>query len=151
MRPYGAGLAFLQFDWSKANLSMDLPVFVYSNTKISFKFLSRESFLCAYRSFTSSNTERTLQGSCFVCQGLLIIEIVICIHYLIGSSPHAVRPTTLSFCMSVNMYVFNVEILNTQMSLDSDSDSDWDSDSDSETPKICIEKSEYRKFIPIQN
>ena len=32
-----------------------------------------------------------------VCQGLLIIEIVICIHYLIGSSPHAVRPPTLSF------------------------------------------------------
>ena len=45
-----------------------------------------------------------------VCQGLLIIEIVICSHYLIGSSPYAVRPTTLSFCMSVNMYVFNVEI-----------------------------------------
>ena len=45
-----------------------------------------------------------------VCQGLLIIEIVICIHYLIGSSPHAVRPTTFSFaCMSVNMYVFNVK------------------------------------------
>ena len=32
-----------------------------------------------------------------VCQGLLIIEIVIYIHYLIGSSPHAVRPATLSF------------------------------------------------------
>ena len=44
-----------------------------------------------------------------VCQGLLIIEIVICIHYLIGSSPHAVRPTTLLFCMCVNMYVFNVK------------------------------------------
>ena len=44
-----------------------------------------------------------------VCQGLLIIEIVICIHYLIGPSPHAVRPATLFFCMSVNMCVFNVK------------------------------------------
>ena len=36
------GPAFLQFDWSKAGLSMDLPVFVYSHTKTSFKFLSRQ-------------------------------------------------------------------------------------------------------------
>ena len=28
-----AGPAVLQFDWSKAGLSMDLPVFVYSYTK----------------------------------------------------------------------------------------------------------------------
>ena len=34
--------AFLQFDWSKAGLSMDLPVFVYSHTKTSFKFLLRQ-------------------------------------------------------------------------------------------------------------
>ena len=32
-----------------------------------------------------------------VCQSLLITEIVICIHYFIGSSPRKVRPTTLSF------------------------------------------------------
>ena len=32
---------FLEFDWSKAGLSMDLPVFVYSHTKTSFKLLSR--------------------------------------------------------------------------------------------------------------
>ena len=37
-----AGLAFLQFDGSKAGLSMGLPVFVYSHTKTSFKFLSRK-------------------------------------------------------------------------------------------------------------
>ena len=37
-----AGPAFLQFDWSKASLSMDLPVFVYSHTKTSFKFLPRQ-------------------------------------------------------------------------------------------------------------
>ena len=33
-----AGPAFLQFDWSKASLSMDLPVFVYFHTKTGFKF-----------------------------------------------------------------------------------------------------------------
>ena len=37
-----AGLAFLQFDWLKAGLCKDLPVFVYSHTKTSFKFLSRQ-------------------------------------------------------------------------------------------------------------
>ena len=37
-----AGPAFLQFDWSKASLSMDLPVFIYSHTKTSFRFLSRQ-------------------------------------------------------------------------------------------------------------
>ena len=34
--------AFLKFDWSKASLSMDLPVFVYSHKKSSFRFLSRQ-------------------------------------------------------------------------------------------------------------
>ena len=33
-----AGPAFLQFDELKAGLGMDLPVFVYSHTKTSFKF-----------------------------------------------------------------------------------------------------------------
>ena len=37
-----AGPAFLQFGWLKAGLSMDLPVFVYSHTKISFKVLLRQ-------------------------------------------------------------------------------------------------------------
>ena len=37
-----AGWVFLQFDLSKAGLSMDLPVFVCSHTKTSFKFLSRQ-------------------------------------------------------------------------------------------------------------
>ena len=93
-----AGPAFLQLDWSKAGLSMDLPVFVYSHTKTGFKFFQdREdigSFLCAWncawRSLTSNHAERTSQRSCFVqteiCQGLLIIEIVLCIHYFIVSS-----------------------------------------------------------------
>ena len=37
-----AGPVLLQSNRSKAGLSMDLPVFVYSNTKTSFKFLSRQ-------------------------------------------------------------------------------------------------------------
>ena len=37
-----AGPVFLQFDWSRAGLSMDLPVLVYSHTKTSFKFLLRQ-------------------------------------------------------------------------------------------------------------
>ena len=37
-----AGPALLQFDGSKAGLSMDLLVLVYSHTKTSFKFLSRQ-------------------------------------------------------------------------------------------------------------
>ena len=72
---------------------MDLPVFVYS---LYFK-----------------TRRENLTGSCFVqtciCQGLLITEIVICIHCLIVSSPQAVRPITLSFHLSANMYVFNVK------------------------------------------
>ena len=38
-----ARLAFLQFDWSKAGLSMDLPVFVYSHTKQSSIFSLQSS------------------------------------------------------------------------------------------------------------
>ena len=36
------GPFFLQFDWSKAGFSMDLPVFLYFYTKASFKLLSRQ-------------------------------------------------------------------------------------------------------------
>ena len=54
------GPAFLQFDWSKASLSMDLPVFVYFDRKNTFKFLGKEdNFLCGYRSNTSNYAERT--------------------------------------------------------------------------------------------
>ena len=35
-----AGQAVLQFDWSKACLSMDLPVFVYSHMKTSLNSVS---------------------------------------------------------------------------------------------------------------
>ena len=37
-----AGPAVSRFDWSKDFLSMDLPVFVYSHTKTSLNFLSRQ-------------------------------------------------------------------------------------------------------------
>ena len=37
-----AGPASLQFDWSKAGLSKDFPVFVYSHTKTSLNLLSRQ-------------------------------------------------------------------------------------------------------------
>ena len=64
-------MAFLQFDGLKADLSMDLPVFVYSHTKTSFKFLSRQgryraAFYVVTDFFTSHHAERTIQGSCFV-------------------------------------------------------------------------------------
>ena len=58
-----AGPAFLQFDWSKAGLSMDLPVFVYSHTKTGFKFFQyREDigsfFMCFNRDLRLQTTER---------------------------------------------------------------------------------------------
>ena len=100
-----AGPAFLQFDRSKAGLSMDFPVFVYSHTKTSFKFFQdREdigNLFMWLQIFYFNQRRENFTGLVFcldlVCQGLLIIEIVICIHYLIGSRPHAVRPATLSF------------------------------------------------------
>ena len=103
-------------DQSKAGLSMNLPVFVYARTKTSSKCLSRQwrcrtAFYVVTDLLISSHTERALQGSCFVltwvCQGLLIIEIVICIHYLTVSSPHAVRPTTSSLHFSINTEILN--------------------------------------------
>ena len=64
-----AGPAFLQFDWSKAGLSMDLPVFVYSHTMTIFKFLSRQGrYRAAFyvvADLLLQTTQRE-QGSCFV-------------------------------------------------------------------------------------
>ena len=51
-----AGPAFLQFDWSKSGLSMDLPVFVYSHTKTGFKFFQ----------------DREEKGSLFMCLELCL-------------------------------------------------------------------------------
>ena len=66
-----AGSASLQFDWSKAGLSMDLPVLVYSHTKNSLNFLSRQercraAFYVVTDLLTSNDPGGTLQGSCFV-------------------------------------------------------------------------------------
>ena len=50
-----AGPASLQFDWSKAGLSMDLPVLVYSHTKTRLTFFKtgkmQDSFLCGSFNF----------------------------------------------------------------------------------------------------
>ena len=78
-----AGPAFLQFDWSKASLSMDLPVFVHSLTKTSFKFLSRQG---RYREAFYVLTNLLLQSTQREPYKALVL-----------SSPHAVRRTTLSF------------------------------------------------------
>ena len=57
-----AGPAFLQFDWLKAGLSMDLSVFAYSNTKTSFKFLSRQgTYTAAFYVVTDLTVLQTTQ------------------------------------------------------------------------------------------
>ena len=60
-----AGPAFLQFDWWKAALNIDLPVFVYIPIRrlASNLFQDRED---TGQLFTSNDAERTLQGSYFV-------------------------------------------------------------------------------------
>ena len=55
-----AGPVFFHFDWSKAGLSMDLPVFVYSHTKTSFKFLYRQR---RYREAFHVGTDLLLQAT----------------------------------------------------------------------------------------
>ena len=64
-----AGLALLQFDWSKAGLSMDLPVFVYSHTKTGFKFFQyREdigSFFMCLEIFDFKPRRENLTGLLF--------------------------------------------------------------------------------------
>ena len=100
-----AGLAFLQLHWSKAGLSMDLPVFVYSHIKTSFKFLSRQG-RCREAFYVV--TDLLLQATQREPYRALVLSRPglsrstdhrdrICIHYLIVSSPQAVRPATLSF------------------------------------------------------
>ena len=98
------GPAFFHFDWSKAGLSM--PVFVYSHTKTSFQFFIQDRedigklfmwLQIFYFKQRRGNLAQLLFCLDLVRQGLLIIEIVICVHYLIVSSPDAVRPTTLCF------------------------------------------------------
>ena len=100
-----AGLAFLQFDWSKAGLSMDLPVFVYSYTKTSFKLLSRqgkygEAFYVVTDLLVEA-TQREPYRALVLCRPSLSKSADHRDHNLHSlshrSSPHAVRPATLSF------------------------------------------------------
>ena len=101
----GAGPAFLQFDWSKAGLCMDLPVFVYSHTKTNFRFLSRqrkkgEAFYLVTDLLLQATQREPYRA--LVLSGLRLSRSTDhqdrnLHHYLIVSSPHAVRPTTLSF------------------------------------------------------
>ena len=66
-----AGPASLQFEWSKAGLGIDLPVFVYYHTKTILNLFSRQgrrraAFMWLQIFLGSNQAERTLQGSCFV-------------------------------------------------------------------------------------
>ena len=107
-----AGPALLQFGGSKAGLSMDLPVFVYSHTKTSFKFLSQQGIYRAAFYVVTDLLLQTTQGEPY---GLLF-----CLDLSLSrSNDHRdrnlhslsleVRPATLSFHLSVKMYVFNVK------------------------------------------
>ena len=101
---------------------MDLPVFVYSHTKTSFKFLSRER----YREAFYVVTDLLLQAT----QREPYRALVLSRPSLSRSTDHrdrnlhslshrfksscrfqsSCRPITFPvFCMSVNMYVFNVK------------------------------------------
>ena len=90
-----AGPVFLQFNWSKAGPSMDLPVFVYSHMKTSFRFLSRQR---KYREAFYVVTDLLLQAKQREPYRALVLsrlrlsrstdhQIVICIHYIIPSFP----------------------------------------------------------------
>ena len=108
----------MQCDWSKAGLSMDLPVFVYSHTKTSIRFLSRER---KYREAFYVVTDLLLQATQREPYRALVLSRL----RLSRSTDHQDRNLhSLShrfqsscslayyfvFCMSVhvNMYVFNL-------------------------------------------
>ena len=110
-----AGPAFLQFDWSKAGLSMDLPVFVFSHTKTSFRFLSRQR---KYREAFHVVTDLLLQATqrepyrllfCldFVCQGLLIVKIIL-FAFIISSFPVLMQLGLLLCLLHECKHVWNV-------------------------------------------
>ena len=54
-----AGPAALRFNWSRAGVSMDLPVFVYFHTKTGLKFILRQGSclgqLSIWFQFSTSN------------------------------------------------------------------------------------------------
>ena len=88
-----AGPAFLQFDWSKAGLSMDLPVFVYSHTKTIKTGNIRAAFYVWLKIFYFRPRRENLTGLLF-CLDLSLSRSTDhrdrnLHHYLIVSSPHA--------------------------------------------------------------
>ena len=108
-----AGPTLLQFDGSKAGLSMDLPVLVYSHTKTSFKFLSiqgryRAAFYVVTDLLRQTTQRENLTGLLF-CLDLSLSRSTDHRDRNLHSLSLEVRPTTLSFHLSVNMYVLNVK------------------------------------------
>ena len=100
--------AFLQFDGLKADLSMDLPVFVYSHTKTSFKFLSRQgryraAFMCLQIFYFTPRREN--HTGLLFCLDLSLSRSTDHRDRNLHSLSLEVKPTTLSFHLSVNMYV----------------------------------------------
>ena len=103
-----AGPACLQFDWSRVGLSMDLPVFVFSHTKTSLKFLSGQGgyigqLFMWLQIFYFKPRRENLTGLLF-CPDVRLSRSIdhrdrnICIHYyLVVSNHQAVRPATFSF------------------------------------------------------
>ena len=112
------GPAFLQFDWSKASLSMDLLVFVFSHTKTSFNSsrhrTHRAAFYVRLEIFHFKPSRENLAGLLF-CLDLSLSRstdhrdcnfafIISAFH-----SPHAAGSCrqvyyTSYFYLSVNMY-----------------------------------------------
>ena len=98
-----AGPAALQFDWLRTGLSIDLPVFIFPIQILQTLYQEGEdaesSSLCGYR--TSNLPEKGLMKLLF-CLDLSLSRSAnhqnhICIHNLIVSSSHAVRPTLKHF------------------------------------------------------
>ena len=97
-----ARLAAMRFDWSRASLSMDLPVFLYFHTT-GLKFLFRQGRclgeLSIWLQICRLQTTKIEPYGLLFCLDLVKVDhqgllLVICIHYPIISNPLAVRPTT---------------------------------------------------------
>ena len=110
------GPAFLQFDWLKAGLRMDLPVFVYFHMETSFKFLSRQEdtwkLFMWLQIFLLQATQREPYRA-LVLSGPSLSRSTDHRDRNLHSLSHqfqyscSYRPYYFVLCMSVNMYVFN--------------------------------------------
>ena len=76
---YEGWTSFLAFDWSRAGLSMDLPIFAYSHTKTWLKFLSRQGkmFRAAFHIVTDFKRQTTKIESygVLVLSGLVSVKV----------------------------------------------------------------------------